>query len=316
MKIFFVLPVYNDWDNLKVLSKQIKEISILQNWRQVELIIVNDASTQELTTSPNPFNLKSTIINLFSNQGSQRSINIGLFYLNEQISDYDYVIIMDSDGEDKASDVVHLINEAKKNEQKKIVFASRAKRNEGFIFSFFYKMYKILFRLFTGEKISVGNFSCIPKNIVKRVLSISDIWAHFSAGIIKSKLEYTMVSCDKGERFSGTSKMKIGKLFMHGITSMSVYMESIVLRFFLTSLVGMFVITIFIGIIFYIKLLTNITILGWASTMTLGLTIIFVILLLICFLSLLTLLGKNLNPNLPTKNKYKSFILNEQKLSE
>ena len=143
MKIVFIIPVYNDWDSLKVLSKQIKEISIQQDWRQVELIVVNDASTQELTTSPNPFALKSTILNLFSNQGSQRSINIGLFYLNEQITDYDYAIIMDSDGEDKASDVVHLINEAKKNEQKKIILASRAKRNQGFILSFFYKTYKI-----------------------------------------------------------------------------------------------------------------------------------------------------------------------------
>ena len=75
MKIVFIIPVYNDWDSLKVLSKQIKEISMQQDWEQVELIIVNDASTQELTTSPNPFALKSTILNLFSNQGSQRSIN-------------------------------------------------------------------------------------------------------------------------------------------------------------------------------------------------------------------------------------------------
>ena len=75
MKIVFIIPVYNDWDSLKVLSKQIKEISIQQDWRQVELIVVNDASTQELTTSPNPFALKSTILNLFSNQGSQRSIS-------------------------------------------------------------------------------------------------------------------------------------------------------------------------------------------------------------------------------------------------
>ena len=64
MKIFFVLPVYNDWENLKTLSKQIKEISILENWRHVELIIVNDASTQELIIASNPFTIKTTILNL------------------------------------------------------------------------------------------------------------------------------------------------------------------------------------------------------------------------------------------------------------
>ena len=134
MKVIFVIPVYNDWDSLKILSEQIKEISAREKWRGTELIIVNDGSTQELKTSPNPFALKSTVLNLFSNQGNQKAITIGLSYINEQIPDCDYIIIMDADGEDKPSDAVNLINESKKNEMKKIVFVTRAKRNEGFIF--------------------------------------------------------------------------------------------------------------------------------------------------------------------------------------
>ena len=114
MKVVFVIPVYNDWDSLKILSEQIKEISVREKWRETELIIVNDGSTQELKTSPNPFALKSTVLNLFSNQGNQKAITIGLSYINEQIPDYDYIIIMDADGEDKPSDAVNLINECKK----------------------------------------------------------------------------------------------------------------------------------------------------------------------------------------------------------
>ena len=72
MKVVFVIPVYNDWDSLKILSEQIKEISSREKWRETELIIVNDGSTQELKTSPNPFALKSTVLDLFSNKVTRK----------------------------------------------------------------------------------------------------------------------------------------------------------------------------------------------------------------------------------------------------
>ena len=49
MKVVFVMPVYDDWDSLKIISKQIKEISIKENWNEAELVIINDGSTQEPT---------------------------------------------------------------------------------------------------------------------------------------------------------------------------------------------------------------------------------------------------------------------------
>ena len=82
MKVVFVIPVFNDWDSLKVLSEQIKETSVKEKWNEAELVIVNDGSTQELETSPKPFALKSTVLNLISNQGNQRAITIGLSYIN------------------------------------------------------------------------------------------------------------------------------------------------------------------------------------------------------------------------------------------
>ena len=314
MKVVFVIPVYDDWDSLKIISEQIKEISIKENWNEAELVIVNDGSTQEPTISPNPFALKSTILNLFSNQGSQKAIAIGLCYIDEQIPDYDYVIIMDADGEDKPSDTVRLINEAKKSEMKKIAFATRAKRNEGVVYIFFYTIYKVLFKLLTGQKINLGHFSCIPKNYLKKVLSISGLWSHYAATLIKSKLPFTTVVCDKGKRIMGEKNPNKKMLLFHGLASMAVYMEIIVLRLLLISLVVMFLIPIGIGIVFYIRIFTNISALGWATNTSIGLTIIFIIFLLLCFFSFLILLNKNLNPSTPIRNRYKHFILNNVKL--
>ena len=314
MKIIFVIPTYNDWESLKILSGQLKEISIKENWNDPELIIVNDSSTQELKTNPNPFALKSKILNLFSNQGNQKAITIGLSYINENIKDYDYVIIMDSDGEDKPSDVVRLIKETKKNEMKKIVLSLRAKRNEGPVYILFYMIYKILFKLLTGENINLGHFSCIPKNLLKKVLSVPGIWTHYVAAIIKSKLSFTSVVCDKGARISGVTNQNKNMLLFHGFASMTVYIEVIVLRFLLISLAGMFLIIVSIGLVFYFKLSGLIPTLNWATNVSIGLAIIFVILTLIFFLSLLTLLNKNLNLLVPNKNTFKNYILNEQEL--
>jgi glycosyltransferase involved in cell wall biosynthesis len=313
MKVFFVIPVYNDWKSLKVLSTQIKEISLKEKWREVELVIVNDASTQELDTLKDSFALKSTILNLISNQGNQKAITIGLSYIDEKINDFDYIIIMDADGEDKPSDIINLIEAAKKNEEKKIVFVKRAKRNEGLIYILFYTIYKILFSIFTGQKINLGHFSCVPKNFIKKILSISGIWTHYVAATIKSKLPFTTVVCDKGERISGLTKQNKNMLILHGLASMSVYMEIIVLRLLLISLLAMLLTAAGIATVFYIKIFTNISALGWATNTSIGLIIIFIIFFLTSFFSLLTLLNKNLNPTLPS-NTYKHFILNIIKL--
>ena len=314
MKVVFVIPVFNDWDSLRILSEQIKEISTNEKWNAAELIIVNDASTQELENSPKPFALKSTILNLISNQGNQRAITIGLSYINDQVKDYDYIIILDADGEDKPSDAARLIKEAEKNEMKKIVFSIRAKRNEGHFYIFFYTIYKILFKLLTGQEINIGHFSCIPMKLLKRVLSVSGIWTHYCAALVKSKLPFTTLVCNKGQRITGTTNQSKNMLLFHGLASMAVYMEIIVLRFLIISLLGMLMVSVCIVLVFYFKLAGLIIVSNWATSVIIGLAIIFIIFLLLCFFSLSQLLNKNLNPVLSSTNTYKHFILNEVKL--
>ena len=311
MKVVFLFPVYNDWDSLKILSQEIKNLSEKQKWKDAELLIVNDASTEEIQTSPNPFKIKSTILNLFSNQGSQKAIAIGLSYLNDKNIDFDFLIIMDADGEDKSPDVINLIDEAKKNKMKKILFASRAKRKQGLFFDFFYKVYKFIFKVLTGEKFDFGHFSCIHKSLLDKVVNVQDIWSHYSAGIKKSKIPIETIKCDRGQRIAGHTKTSKKKLFLHGLTSLSVYMETIVLNFFLASFVGVIFILFGLFAVFYLRFFTELSPAGWASNMIIGFTIILIILVLVCFLSLLNLLNKNSIIGLPLKNAYKQYIQDE-----
>ena len=106
MKINIILPVFNDWESLNYL---LEDISLLKtsndlNFSTINILIINDGSTSDIKIEKKFSNLNIKILHLFNNIGSQKAINIGLRYIKENKNDFDYCIIMDSDGEDKADE--------------------------------------------------------------------------------------------------------------------------------------------------------------------------------------------------------------------
>ena len=111
MKIFFVLPMYNDQLSLSNLIDDLRKIFDKDDYI-IEFIIVDDGSTIK---SDHIKNIKGAhYIKLKSNQGNQKAIFVGINFLNDLNEDYDYLIVMDSDGEDDPKDVPTLIKESKK----------------------------------------------------------------------------------------------------------------------------------------------------------------------------------------------------------
>lgn len=225
MKICFVIPTYNDEISLKKLIENINKE--LKNFI-IHYIIVDDCSENDYQNISN-FQ-KIDLLKLKKNQGSQKAISIGLKYVRDKSLEFDYLIVMDSDGEDKPEDLKLLITEAGKMNDNSIIFASRRKRMEIFTFKFFYFFYKLTFRIFTGKKINFGNYSCIPKKFLDELLEISFLKLHFAAGIIKSKLNYSDIPCDKGPRYAGDSKMSFKNLFIHGFKAFSIFLKEIIIR--------------------------------------------------------------------------------------
>jgi len=225
MKICFVIPTYNDEASLKKLIDNIN--TELKNFT-LHFIIVDDCSEDDYKTLTNV--QKIDLIKLEKNQGSQKAISIGLEYAKDKDLEFDYLIVMDSDGEDRPADLQLLISEAYKKNNNSIIFASRKKRMEIFTFKFFYFFYKLVFRILTGRKINFGNYSCIPKKFLNEIVKISFLKLHFPAAIIKSKLTYSDIPCDKGPRYAGDSKMSFNNLFIHGFKAFSIFLKEIVIR--------------------------------------------------------------------------------------
>lgn len=227
-KIAIVTPLFNDWDCLYKLVEDVRKVLSPTQFADYRIVVVNDCSSLEVDAKKlagHPLE----IIHLNKNLGHQKSIAIGVSYLNKN-SEQDLVVVMDVDGEDKPEHLPILLEEAIEGKANKIVFARRTKRKESFFFKIFYKIYKYIFVFLTGKVINFGNYSVIPKGLLDKVAHISDIWNHYPGGVIRSRLLYKSVGLERGERYTGKSKMNYTSLVIHGLSAVAVYVDTVSVR--------------------------------------------------------------------------------------
>lgn len=251
-------PLYNDEACFHVFSAAMeKEIKNIPDHR-FSFLVVNDGTDYLRLHS----NLPAILIHLNRNIGHQKAIAIGLAYAHQHLQ-FENLIIMDCDGEDKPQDVVTLLSAKNKNT---IVVAKRASRQEGRRFKLFYYIYKIMFYTLTGKKISFGNFMLIPKNEIDKIVHYNEIWNHLAGAIIKSKIPYTSVETHRSKRYIGHSKMNFTSLLLHGLGAIGVFIEIIASRLLIFSFFMISISVVAIIVIFCVKLFTEKAIPGWATT--------------------------------------------------
>ena len=109
MKFIILIPLYNDWQSLLKLLENIDN-QINETDNIFSIVVVNDGSTEKVINDfPNYKKIHSIkIINLKKNIGHARSIATGLKFILEN-DDFDYIIPMDSDGEDRPNEIKELI---------------------------------------------------------------------------------------------------------------------------------------------------------------------------------------------------------------
>ena len=229
MKIKILIPIYNDWQSVfKLLENIDSAIESLEE--EISVIIVNDASIEkrsEFNFSLN--NLKSVnAINMKENRGHTRCIASGLKYINEK-EDFDYVIPMDGDGEDRPEEIKTLIEEAK-NYPDTVITANRVKRSEGLIFKLGYEIHKYLTYIFTGQFIKFGNYTCLPKSIVTKMINEAATWNSFSGSLAKLSKEKGSTPSIRGVRYFGPSKMSYINLLKHSLSIISVFKKTVLIR--------------------------------------------------------------------------------------
>ena len=267
-----VIPQFNDWEALNLLIKKINEDLKEEILSNTSLLIVDDCSSKSQTTPFINFKGKQIkLLSLYRNLGHQKAIAIGLSYVAEHL-DATKVIVMDADGEDSPGDINKLV-EKSIEEPEKIIFAQRNKRTESFLFQAFYAIYKMVFKMLTGKVITFGNFSLIPQKRLQNLVRVSEIWNNYPGGIIKSRIPYSSIPTNRAKRLAGESKMNFVSLILHGLSAISVMIDTTAVRILIFSILMSAVAVAFIILILFLKIIGNATP-GWASTLGSTLTIL------------------------------------------
>ena len=254
MKIKVLIPLYNDWQSLLKLLENINHV-ISDIDHIISFVVVNDGSTEKI---PNRFSSYSKInsikiINLKENVGHARSIATGLKFILEN-DDFDYIIPMDSDGEDRPDEIKELIKKIDPQSNLPIV-CERVKRSEGIFFRFCYFLHKLITFTFTGRSIKFGNFTCLPREVVKSMINLKATWSSFSGSLSKISIVKIGIPSERGTRYFGPSKMSFKNLIIHSLSIIAVFKFNVLIRSILFFFIYLFLIYEKISVITLIPIL-------------------------------------------------------------
>ena len=228
-KIKILISIYNDWRSVfKLLENIDSQIADLEF--EVSVLIINDASTEskpEINFNLN--NLKSVqVINMKENRGHARCNAAGLKYINEK-EDFDYLIPMDGDGEDRPEELKLFIQKVNEYPDK-VITGDRVERSEGFFFKFCYLAHKYLTFIFTGQSIKFGNYTCLPKSVVSQMIEEPATWSSFSGSLSKISKERKSIPSIRGSRYFDPSKMSFFNLIKHSLSIIAVFKMTVLVR--------------------------------------------------------------------------------------
>ena len=229
LKIKILVPIYNDWQSVSKLIDEVNFLSIDPEF-EVSIIIVNDGSNHDRQENEKSLNnIHSVkILNMKINQGHARCIATGLKYIYEK-EDFDYVIPMDGDGEDRPEEIIQFLNHIKDSNEKPLV-GERIKRSENLIFKTCYQIHKLITLTFTGKSIKFGNYTCIPRPTVKKMINEKATWNSFSGALTKIENDLIKIPSKRGTRYFGPSKMSFSNLLSHSLSIISVFKKTVLIR--------------------------------------------------------------------------------------
>jgi len=260
-KFFILAPIYNDWESISKLLEEIN-LNVKDLNQEFSIIIVNDASTEEQSiNTSNLENINSIkVLNMRENRGHARCIASGLKYIHEK-EEYDYIIPMDGDGEDRPEEIKNFIENINFNPDKVIV-GERVKRTEKLIFKVCYKVHKAITYISTGQSVKFGNYTCLPKFTIDKMINEKATWSSFSGALQKVENDKVEVPSERGVRYFGPSKMSFLNLIKHSLSIISVFKINVLIRSILFLVVYLFLISENISnvtlIPFYFVILLNI----------------------------------------------------------
>jgi polyisoprenyl-phosphate glycosyltransferase len=295
--LIITMPVYDDWEAAALLCAAIDAELRQRPSLSSSIVIVDDGSNQPVGSAFDSFHPQAVkamrILRLRRNLGHQRALAVSLAYIEQKMV-CDAVIVMDADGDDRPEDILRLVEKFESSEYPKTVFAERGRRAESLSFKIFYLIYRVLHRIFTGRRIRFGNFSLLPADHLRRIVAYPELWNHYAAAVLASRLPYATVRADRGQRLRGRSRMNFVTFVVHGLSALFASYEVVSTRILVGAMSLMAALVALIGVVAGIKFFTKLAIPGWA---TLAVGLLFVLTLQLVAASLTIIFSVIVNRN-------------------
>ena len=237
LQLTILMPVRDDWASATELLRRLDQaLGAIECSARV--LAVDDLSAT--AWSPAPTGIGQRIrqvetLRLRRNLGHQRAIAVGLAHIEQHIP-CDAVLVMDADGEDTPEGAVQLLQEFLKAGGAQTVFAARTRRSERLTFQVGYRLFKVAHLLLTGIPVRIGNFSVMPAAHLRTIVVMSELWNHYAAAMVRSKLPLAMTPIPRGSRIAGQSSFNLVELVTHGLSAISVFSDIVGTRVLIAML--------------------------------------------------------------------------------
>jgi len=231
--ISYVLPVYNEEENLKLLYKELIQ-QIKKNLKKYdfEFIFVNDGSSDsslEILLELHKKDKRVIVLNFSRNFGQQMAITAGIDYARG-----DAIILMDADFQDPPKVSTDLIK--KWEEGFEVVYAQRRTRKDGFVkratAGMFYQFMSRLSEVDLPR--NTGDFRLMDKKVIDELRKFQERNRFMRGMVSYVGFKQTGILFDRPGRHAGKTKytyQHMISLAVNGITSLSTFPLKLIIQF-------------------------------------------------------------------------------------
>lgn len=222
-----VIPVFNDWEPLTLLLDGIDASLGAAGMTGCVVAVDDGSSVAENGRLKNRHyaNIRTVeIVHLVANHGHQRAIAIGLVHVAKSGMRTGSVVVIDGDGEDRPEHIPHLVEELRRRKCS-VVFAKRTERHEGILFRVMYQVYRFVYWVLLGMPVRWGNYSAIRADALPVLTNSPDLWNHYAAAVVRSRLRFHALGLPRGRRYAGETHMNYTSLVIHGLSSIAASSE-------------------------------------------------------------------------------------------
>lgn len=268
MKLYLVIPCYNEEEVLPETSKRLKEkyndlMAAGKISADSKIVFVNDGSkdrTWEIITELHAADPIFRGICLSRNKGHQNALMAGLMTVK---SECDAVISMDADLQDDINAIDEMVDRFAEGYE--VVYGVRSSRKKD---TFFKRttaqgFYKIMKGMGVDTVYNHADYRLMSRRALEALAEFDEVNLFLRGIVPLVGFKSTQVTYERGERFAGESKYPLKKMIAfatEGITSMSIKPIRMI------AALGFFVFLVSIGVLIYsiIQKFVGFTVPGWA----------------------------------------------------